>query len=97
LTLGVLAHAMENDNGVNILSTPNLITLDNEEAKIIVGQNVPFITGQYANSGSTGSGATVNPFTTVDRKDVGLQLRVKPQVSEGAALWTANLSRIFVN
>ncbi len=86
LTLGALAHAMENDNGVNILSTPNLITLDNEEAKIIVGQNVPFITGQYANSGSTGSGATVNPFTTVDRKDVGLQLRVKPQVSEGGTV-----------
>lgn len=84
--LGALAHAVENDNGVNILSTPNLITLDNEEAKIIVGQNVPFITGQYANSGSTGNNATVSPFTTVDRKDVGLQLRVKPQVSEGGTV-----------
>jgi general secretion pathway protein D len=85
--LGALAHAVENDNGVNILSTPNLITLDNEEAKIIVGQNVPFITGQYANSGgSTGNNSTVSPFTTVDRKDVGLQLRVKPQVSEGGTV-----------
>ena len=88
LSLGALAHAIESEDGVNILSTPNLITLDNEEAKIIVGQNVPFVTGQYANSGSSSgtSGATVNPFTTIDRKDVGLQLRVKPQVSEGGTV-----------
>jgi general secretion pathway protein D len=59
----------------NILSTPNLLTLDNEEAKIVIGQNVPFVTGQYTNTGPHG---TVNPFQTIERKDVGLTLRVKP-------------------
>jgi general secretion pathway protein D len=64
---------------------PNIITLDNEEAKIIVGQNVPFITGQYTTSASAGS-AGVNPFQTVERKDIGLTLRVKPQISEGGTV-----------
>jgi len=63
-----------------VLSTPNLLTLDNEEAKIVVGQNVPFVTGQYTNTGSLT--ATVNPFQTIERKDVGLTLRVRPQISE---------------
>jgi general secretion pathway protein D len=80
LTLGAIAHAMSSDNNTNILSTPNLITLDNEEAKIIVGQNVPFITGSFT---AAGSGTSTNPFQTIERKDVGLSLRVKPQISEG--------------
>jgi general secretion pathway protein D len=63
---------------------PNLITLDNEEAKIVVGQNVPFVTGQYA--GATGVGATVNPFQTIERKDVGLSLNVRPQISQGGTI-----------
>lgn len=79
--LGFLARALESKANANILSTPNLLTLDNEEAKIVIGQNVPFITGQFTNSG--GNGATVNPFQTIERKDVGLTLRVKPQVTEG--------------
>jgi general secretion pathway protein D len=83
--LGALAHALESDSGTNILSMPNLITLDNEEAKIIVGQNVPFITGQYTTVASAGS-AGVNPFQTVERKDIGLTLRVKPQISEGGTV-----------
>jgi general secretion pathway protein D len=62
-----------------------MIALDNEEAKIVVGQNVPFVTGSYSN-GSTSNSGTVNPFTTVDRKDVGLTLRVKPQVGEGGTV-----------
>ncbi len=80
-TLGVLARALESNTGVNILSTPNLVTLDNEEAKIVVGQNVPFVTGSFTNTG-TGTGAT-NPFQTIERKDVGLTLRIRPQIGEG--------------
>lgn len=79
LNLGMLARFLEKDANVNILSTPNLLTLDNEEAKIIIGQNVPFITGSYA---QTGNAATATPFQTIERKDVGLTLRIKPQVSE---------------
>jgi general secretion pathway protein D len=77
--LSSLANFLQQNGGSNILSTPTLLTLDNEEAKIVVGQNVPFITGQY--STATVSGA-VNPFQTIERKDVGLTLRVKPQISE---------------
>jgi len=77
--LAVLARALETDVNANILSTPNLLTLDNEEAKIVVGQNVPFITGSYA---QTGANVTASPFQTIERKDVGLTLRIKPQVSE---------------
>lgn len=85
LGMGALAHALENEANANILSVPNLITLDNEEAKIIVGQNVPFITGQYTTQASGGA-AGVNPFQTVERKDVGLSLRVRPQISEGGTV-----------
>jgi len=84
--LGALAHAFETDASSNILSMPNLITLDNEEAKIIVGQNVPFVTGQYTTAASSGGAAGVNPFQTVERKDIGLQLRVKPQISQGGSV-----------
>jgi general secretion pathway protein D len=84
--LGALVHALESDTSANILSMPNLITLDNEEAKIIVGQNVPFITGQYTTAASSGGSAGVNPFQTVERKDIGLTLRVKPQISEGGTV-----------
>lgn len=81
--LGVLARALENDANANILSTPNLLTLDNEEARIVIGRNVPFITGQYA---QTGNAATATPFQTYDRKDVGLTLKIKPQISEGGVV-----------
>lgn len=77
LSIGALLHALESDNDANVLSTPNLLTLDNEEAEIIVGQNVPFITGT---SSSTGT-ANPNPFQTIERKDIGLTLRVTPQIS----------------
>jgi len=80
--LQFLARALEQTSKANILSTPNLLTLDNEEARIIVGQNVPFITGQY----TTQASATVNPFQTIERRDVGLTLRVRPQISEGGAI-----------
>lgn len=83
LNLGALANALETDANANILSTPNLMTLDNEEAKIVIGQNVPFLTGQYAQTGST---ATVTPFQTIERKDIGLTLKIKPQISEGGTV-----------
>ena len=83
--LGFLANFLETSNSGNVLSTPNLLTLDNEEAKIVIGENVPFVTGSYSNntaSGSTGS----NPFTTVERKDVGLTLKVRPQINENGTV-----------
>ena len=83
-TLGALARFLETVQGTNILSTPNLVALDNEEAKIVVGQNVPFVTGSFTNTGS--AGATVNPFQTVERKDVGLTLKIKPQIGEGGVV-----------
>ncbi|HLW13247.1 MAG TPA: type II secretion system secretin GspD [Casimicrobiaceae bacterium] len=81
--LGLLVRALENDTTANILSTPTLLTLDNEEARIIVGENVPFITGQYATTGAT---TTIQPFQTIERRDVGLVLRVRPQITEGGTV-----------
>jgi general secretion pathway protein D len=84
LALGALARFLQSNGDANVLSTPNLLTLDNEEAKIVIGQNVPFVTGQYtANNSSSGA---VNPFQTIERKDVGLTLRVKPQISESGTV-----------
>ena len=83
-TLAALARFLETVSGTNILSTPNLVALDNEEAKIVVGSNVPFVTGSFTNTGS--STATVNPFQTIERKDVGLTLRIKPQIGEGGVI-----------
>jgi len=83
LNLNLLVRALESDTNANILSTPTLLTLDNEEARIVIGQNVPFITGQYALSGAA---TTPTPFQTVERRDVGLTLRVKPQISEGGSV-----------
>ena len=77
--MSALITALSTTTGTNILSTPNIITLDNEEARIVVGQNIPLISGSYA---TTGSAATATPFTTVTRQDIGLILRVKPQISE---------------
>ncbi|MEZ5649018.1 MAG: type II secretion system secretin GspD [Burkholderiaceae bacterium] len=84
LNLPLLARALESNADANILATPNLLTLDNEEARIIIGQNVPFVTGQYAATGA--NAATVNPFQTIERRDVGTTLRVRPQVSESGSV-----------
>jgi general secretion pathway protein D len=83
LNLNLLIRALESDSNANILSTPTLLTLDNEEARIVIGQNVPFITGSYA---VTGAATTPTPFQTVERRDVGLTLRVRPQISEGGTV-----------
>ena len=82
LTLGTVATALETMSGTNILSTANLVTLDNEEAKIVVGQNVPFVTGSYTTTGSS----TTSPFQTIERKDVGLTLRIRPQIGKNGAI-----------
>lgn len=83
-SLGALARFLATDNRTNILSTPTIVTLDNEPAKIVVGRNLPFVTGQYTNTGS--STATLNPFQTIERQDVGLTLEVRPQISEGGTI-----------
>jgi general secretion pathway protein D len=80
--LQLLARALESMSKANILSTPNILTLDNEEARIVVGQNVPFVTGQFVTQAS----AAVNPFQTIERRDVGLTLRVRPQISESGTI-----------
>lgn len=80
--LQLLARALEGDSTANVLSTPNVLTLDNEEAKIVVGQNVPFITGTYTPT----AGSATNPFQTIERKDIGITLRVLPTVSEAGAV-----------
>jgi len=81
-TLAAIANILQSQTNTNIVSTPNLITLDNEEAKIIVGSNVPFITGQFTNTGT----ATTSPFQTIERKDVGITLRIRPQIGEGGTV-----------
>ena len=78
LNLGALVNLIRNDTSSNILSTPSLLTLDNEEAEIIVGQNVPFVTGSQQTTGGL-----ANPFQTIERQDIGLILRVTPQINEG--------------
>ena len=80
--LAAIARFLQTQTATNIVSTPNLITLDNEEAKIVVGENVPFITGQYTNTGT----ATTSPFQTIERKDVGITLRIRPQVGENGTV-----------
>lgn len=81
LTMTVILNALETQGNANILSTPSLLTLDNEEAFITVGQQVPFVTGSYTNTG-VGNGAQ-NPFQTIQRQSVGITLKVTPQVNEG--------------
>jgi general secretion pathway protein D len=83
--LSALARFLETNADGNVLSTPNLLTLDNEEARIVIGQNVPFVTGQYTNANAGGTGS-VNPFQTIERRDVGLTLRVRPQISENGTV-----------
>ena len=83
-SFAVLLKAIRSDTANNILSTPSIVTLDNVEAEIVVGENVPFITGSFSNTG--GSGNVTNPFQTIQREDVGLTLKIKPQINEGDAI-----------
>ena len=79
---GALIQALKTNTKSNLLSTPSIVTMDNEEAYIVVGQNVPFVTGSV----STGTSGTVNPYTTVERKDVGVTLKVVPHIGEGGTV-----------
>ncbi|KQQ87573.1 type II secretion system protein GspD [Massilia sp. Leaf139] len=82
LGLGAVASALENEGAANVLSTPNMITLDNELATIKVGRNIPILTGSF----TTAASGSTNPFQTVDRKDIGLLMKVRPQISEGGVI-----------
>ncbi len=96
LSFAALISAVENTAGANILGTPMLVTLDNEEATINVGQTVPFVTGSYASSGINPSGANgqIRPFTTVDRGDVGLTLTITPRINQGDAVRLAIMQEL---
>jgi general secretion pathway protein D len=82
-SIAAIIKALSGDGKTNILSTPSLVTMDNEEAEISVGQEVPFLTGSFTNTGTGGGTGTVNPFQTIERKDVGLTLKITPQINEG--------------
>ena len=82
-SFALLLKAIKGDGDSNVLSTPTLVTLDNEEAEISVGQEVPFLTGSFSNTGAGSNGSSLNPFQTIERKDVGLTLGITPQINEG--------------
>jgi general secretion pathway protein D len=82
LNIATIIRALEGDGETNLLSTPSIVTLDNQEAEIVVGQNVPFVTGQSTSDASD----TQNPFQTIEREDVGITLKVTPQINEGDAI-----------
>ena len=79
-----LVNALRGDAGTNIVSTPQIVTLDNEEAEIRVGQEIPFVTGQFTNTGA--NQGSVNPFQTIDRQEVGTSLKITPQINEGSGV-----------
>ncbi|MDG0995778.1 MAG: type II secretion system secretin GspD [Gammaproteobacteria bacterium] len=81
---GLLIKALEGNSSTNILSTPTIVTLDNHEANFVVAQNVPFVTGQYTNSGEGND--SVNPFQTIQRENVGLTLKITPQINDGSSI-----------
>ena len=85
LSFNVVVNALQQNSKANILSTPSLLTLDNEEASFVVGQSIPFVTGSYTATGSSSSNPD-NPFQTVERENVGITLRVTPQINEGDSL-----------
>ncbi len=85
-SFGMLLRALKGDGDTNLLSTPTLVTMDNEEAKFSAGQEVPFLTGQFSNTGTGSANGSVNPFQTIERKDVGLTLSITPQISEGNSI-----------
>src|SRR5258706_6525947 len=87
-SLGALARALTANQLGNILSTPNILTLDNYQAKIVVGQNVPFVTGSFASATTAASAgvAAANPLPTIERKDLGPPLRIKAPNSAGSTV-----------
>ena len=81
-----LIRAISSNSNSNIVATPSLVTLDNKEAEIVVGSNVPFVTGQYTNAGSGSDSSTTNPFQTIKRENVGVKLKIKPKINQGDAI-----------
>ena len=86
LDIGLLIRALDADTDSNVLSTPSIVSLDNSEAEIYIGQEVPFVTGQFTNTGLSNQEGTVNPFQTISRNEVGIRLRVTPHINEGDAV-----------
>ncbi len=86
VNFAILLRALRNDGDTNIISTPNIVTLDNEEAEIKVAQEVPFVTGQFTNTQTNTAQGTVNPFQTIQREEVGTILKITPQINEGDAV-----------
>jgi general secretion pathway protein D len=81
-----IINALASDANTNIVGTPVIVTMDNEEAQIKVGQEIPFVTGQFTNTGATSGSTAVNPFQTIQRQQVGLTLKITPQINEGDAI-----------
>jgi len=86
VNFAAMLRAIQGDSNTNIIATPMALTMDNQEAELKVAQEVPFVTGSYSNTGNTGNNGEVNPFTTVQREEVGTILKITPQVNEGGAL-----------
>jgi general secretion pathway protein D len=86
VSFAAILHALEGNADTNIISTPSIVTTDNEEASLNVGQEVPFVTGSFSNTGAGGGGGAVNPFQTINREQVGVKLTITPQINEGNSL-----------
>ena len=86
VNFAAMLRAIQGDSNTNIIATPSTVTMDNQEAELKVAQEVPFVTGSYTNTGTSDAGGNVNPFTTVQRQEVGTILKITPQVNEGGAL-----------
>jgi general secretion pathway protein D len=86
VNFAAMLRAIQGDSTTNIIATPSAVTMDNKEAELKVAQEVPFITGSFTNTGNTGNNGEVNPFTTVQRQEVGTILKITPQINEGGAL-----------
>src|SRR6185295_20263650 len=86
VNFAAMIRALQGDSNTNLIATPSAVTMDNQEAQLKVAQEVPFITGSYASTGTGGNNGEVNPFTTVQRQEVGTILKITPQVNEGGAL-----------
>lgn len=82
-SFALIMKALQGDGDTNVLASPTLVTMDNEEATFSAGQEVPFLSGSYANTGTSSSSGTVNPFQTVNREEVGLTLKITPQINTG--------------
>ena len=86
VSFGAIIRALNGDADTNIISTPSIVTTDNEEATLNVGQEVPFVTGSYSNTGTGGGTGGVNPFQTIQRQQIGVKLAITPQINEGDSL-----------